>query len=341
MAALPPWLQRQLQRLRRQRAHAVLLEGPPGLGQGQLAWALACSWLCEQPQEAVACGHCASCRAVQARTHPDLFALLPDALALELGWPLDAATQERIERKEIKPSRQIRVEATRAALAFAQTTSARGQGKVVLIQPAERLNAESANALLKTLEEPPPAVRFVLASEAVHEVLPTVRSRCVRHAMAWPTASEGLAWLRRQAAEEGLAAGEDKLQIGWRLGRGRAEEALAWLRLGLDAAAWRSLPARLAAGDWTAIADWPPARQLTLLMLLCHDALALACGAPPQHFDAATLPRTDAARAAALWRALQQARRTVEHPYQAALWSQAWAQRLRKAFDAPPKAAAR
>ena len=329
---LPPWLQRQLEVLKAQRGHAILLEGAAGLGQYPLALELARTWLCEQPQDGRACRQCPSCHAVDARTHPDLFVLLPDALALELGWPLDPLTQERIERKEIKPSRQVRVEATRAALAFAQTTSARGRAKVVLIHPAERLNPESANALLKTLEEPPPAVRFVLASEAGHQLLPTIRSRCQRHALAWPPPQEGPQWLAQVAAAEGLQTDEATLAACWRLAGGRLDEALAWARLGLDAAAWRALPARLAAGDVAPIAEWPLPRQLTLMMLLCHDALARALGAAPRHFEPDAVPTAAPARLAALWRALQQAWRSVEHPYQPALWSAAWAQRLRAAF---------
>lgn len=83
----------------------------------------------------------------------------------------------------------------RDAVEFSQRTSARGRGKVVLIFPADRMNTVTANALLKTLEEPPGDVRFVLATEAAHQLLPTVRSRCLdpHHAMArstwmpWPS----------------------------------------------------------------------------------------------------------------------------------------------------------
>ncbi|TCS93987.1 DNA polymerase-3 subunit delta' [Tepidimonas ignava] len=334
VTTLPPWLQRQLGAVLALRGHAVLLDGPAGLGQYELALALARRWLCEQPRGPEACGACAGCRAVDARTHADLFVLLPDALALELGWPLDPSTAERIERKEIKPSRQIRVEATRAAIRFATTTSARGQGKVVLIHPAERLNAESANALLKTLEEPPAGVRFVLASEASHALLPTIRSRCQRHAMAWPSSEEGLAWLTATAAAQGLELNADDWQACWRAAAGRPAQALQWAQLGLRAPLWRTLPRRLAAGDLAPIAEWPLPRQLEALMLLCHDALACALGAPTRHFDAADVPaQAPPRKLAALWRALQQAHRHIEHPWQPGLWTQAWAERVRTAFS--------
>ncbi|WP_424859269.1 MULTISPECIES: DNA polymerase III subunit delta' [unclassified Tepidimonas] len=339
---LAPWLQRQLRSLLALRGHAVLLAGPAGLGQFELALALARAWLCERPNEQGACGTCPSCHAIDVRTHADLFALMPEQQAIELGWPLDPLTQERIERKEIKPSRQIRVEATRAAVAFTQVTHAREPGKVVLIHPAEALNPESANTLLKTLEEPPGRVRFVLATEAAHQLLPTIRSRCLTHAMRWPDEHEGRAWLSRVAATDYPALGEDDWAACWRAAGARPQEALNWASLGLTARLWAELPQRLAHGDWTPIADWPLARQLQVAMMLCHDAMAQAAGAAPRYFAADALPTAPPQRLGGLWRALQQARRTVEHPVQAGLWTEAWAQRMRTAFATarPSRAAA-
>ncbi|MDM7457677.1 MAG: DNA polymerase III subunit delta' [Tepidimonas sp.] len=333
----PPWVQRQLRDLMRLRGHAVLLTGPAGLGQYDLALALARAWLCERPSAHGACNACAACHAVDVRTHADLFVLMPEQQALDLGWPLDAATQERIERKEIKPSRQIRVEATRAAVAFTQVTHARGQGKVVLVHPAERMNAESANTLLKTLEEPPGRARFILATEAAHQLLPTIRSRCQAHAMAWPSETEGLAWLaQRAAADQTLltqALTEADWSACWRAAGGRPQEALVWAQMGVTAQLWADLPRQLARGDWTPVAEWPIPRQLQVLMLLCHDAMAVATGAPPRYFAAEALPPNPSGRRlSAYWRALQQAWRTVEHPLQPKLWAEAWAERTRAAF---------
>lgn len=339
VVTLPPWLQRQLRDLMSLRGHAVLLAGPAGLGQYDLALALARTWLCERPGAHGACGDCAACHAIDVRTHADLFVLMPEQQAIDLGWPLDAATQERIERKEIKPSRQIRVEATRAAVAFTQVTHARGQGKVVLIHPAERLNVESANTLLKTLEEPPGRVRFIVATEAAHLLLPTIRSRCQTHAMAWPTEAEGQAWLMQTAAEASTstpALTEADWAACWQAAGGRPQEALAWARLGVTARLWADLPRQLAQGDWSAIADWPIPRQLQVLMLLCHDAMAVATGAPPRYFAAEALPPNPVARRlSGYWRALQQAWRTAEHPLQAGLWAEAWAERTRAVFARP------
>ena len=86
---LAPWLQRQLQAVLAQRGHAVLLAGPSGLGQYDLALAVARAWLCEQPTGHGACGECASCHAIDVRTHADLCTLMPETLCVTLGWPID------------------------------------------------------------------------------------------------------------------------------------------------------------------------------------------------------------------------------------------------------------
>ena len=68
------------------------------------------------------------------------------------------------------------------------------------------MNHVTANALLKTLEEPPGDVRFVLASEAAHQLLPTIRSRCLGHTMVWPAEADSLAWLQAQGLARDAAA---------------------------------------------------------------------------------------------------------------------------------------
>ncbi|MBK5206584.1 MAG: DNA polymerase III subunit delta', partial [Polaromonas sp.] len=172
---LAPWLQTQLESLLAQRGHAWLLSGPSGLGQFELALALARAWLCEQPSAQGACGHCGGCHAVDVHTHADLCTLLPETLSLGLGWPLDEKTQDELDSKKRKPSKEIKVDAAREAVTFTQFTRSRGSTKVVLVFPAERMNNVTANTLLKTLEEPPGAVKFILASEAAHQLLPTIR----------------------------------------------------------------------------------------------------------------------------------------------------------------------
>lgn len=326
--ALAPWLQRHLRTLLGWRAHAVLLSGPSGLGQYELGLALARAWLCERPQPHGACGQCPSCHAIDVRTHADLCALLPETLSLERGWPLDESTQRELDDKKRKPSKAIRVEAARQAVAFTQTTSARGGTQVVLVYPAERLNVEAANTLLKTLEEPSPSVRFVLATEAAHLLLPTIRSRCQTHTLQWPDEAEALPWLQATGEMTPAAA-----EAWWRASGGRPDEALALSQRGFTPEQWAGLPQALARGDWKVLGEQVPAAQLDVLQKLCHDLMARAAGAAPRFFPAEQLPPPPPWRVLARWSdELAQAARSVEHPYQAGLLQEAWAARARQAL---------
>ena len=263
-APLPPWLASQQSALLRQRGHAWLLQGPAGLGQWELGLALVRAWLCEGAGAATegACGQCPSCHAIAVHPHADLLVLMPEVRLLALGWPLPEKAQAEIDDKKRKPSREIRVEAMRDAVEFSQRTSARGRGKAVLVYPAEQMNHVTANALLKTLEEPPGDVRFVLASEAAHQLLPTIRSRCLGHTMVWPSQSEMLPWLQSQ----GIAA--DAATAFLRAAGGRPDDALAVARSGRSPQAWGSLPQAMARGDVTALGDWAPAQAIDALQKL-------------------------------------------------------------------------
>ncbi len=334
--ALPPapWIQRQRQALLSRPGHALLLQGPSGLGQFDLAIALARAWLCETPTEEGACGHCPSCHAIDVHTHGDLCVLMPEVDMLELGWPLSEKAQSDIDDKKRKPSKEIRVEALRDALEFAQRTSGRGQGKVVLVYPAERMNHVTANALLKTLEEPVGEVRFVLATEAAHQLLPTIRSRCQGHTMAWPEEGEALAWLE----EQGLAAGD--AQVLLRASGSRPEDALRAARAGRDARQWRQLPKAVARGDVAALADMAPADAIDALQKLCHDLLAQSSGGKPRFFEPADLPpAAPLHQLAAWWRELSGQLRSAEHPFNAGLMLESLVSRARAALHSGRAAA--
>src|SRR5204863_751209 len=135
----------------------------------------------------------------------------------------------------------IRVDEVRQAITFAQTTSARGVAKAVVIHPAERMNGISANALLKTLEEPPGQARLILSCAAPDALLPTIRSRC--HAVPLPLPEPQVAgrWL----AEQGVARADVMLAAAG----GQPQEALAWIADGIDAGQWVSLPQQLLRGE--------------------------------------------------------------------------------------------
>lgn len=319
-AALPlPWLAPALARALAQPGHAVLLHGPQGVGQWELALTLAQAWLCETEASAARrpCGRCAACRLVQARSHPDLLVLLPEALQEPLGWASEGEGGESTGSKTKQPSKEIKVDAVRAAVAFAQTTSSRGRGKALVVHPAERMNAIAANALLKTLEEPPGAARFVLSSAAPQALLPTIRSRCQALPLALPPRDEAAAWL----AGQGIARPEVLLAAAG----GQPLDALEWHAIGVDAKAWADLPRRVAAGDATAFSGWPLPRVIEALQKLCHDAASVAAGASPRYFEA--MPAVPPAMLPALmeWSgALSLAARHAEHPLNAGLAIEAW-----------------
>ena len=346
---LPPWLQAQLKALLTQRGHAWLLSGPSGLGQFELAMALARTWLCENPTPQGACGVCTSCHAVDVHTHADLCMLMPETLSLELGWPLDEKTQDDLDTKKRKPSKEIKVDAAREAVAFTQFTRSRGTTKVVLVFPAERMNGITANTLLKTLEEPPGAVKFILATEAAHQLLPTIRSRCLGHTLHWPGFDEALAWLQNEAsaaagdgsdkkARKPPSAGELKTLLT--ATGGRPTDALAWVLSGQAsqlAQSWQALPAAMARGDVTALADWAPAQAVDALQKLCHDVWAVKTGAQPRFFSLKDLPpnhpRAAGTQALSQWaRELAATARTVEHPYNAGLMLESLASRAKIAL---------
>lgn len=315
--ALPPWLSQQLGELLQRRGHALLLQGPSGLGQYPLALALAAAWLCERPGPA-ACGTCASCHAIAVRTHPDLAVLMPETTQLALGWPLDEKSQAEIDDKKRKASGEIRIAAMREVIEFAQRTDSRGRGKVVLVHPADQMNAATANALLKTLEEPPGAVRFVLATDAAHRLLPTVRSRCQTWPLRWPAREQAEAWL----ATQGVAAGQGAIAL--RLAGGRPHDALALAHSGIDLDALAKLPQALWRGDESLLAALEPVRAIALLQQVCHDVLAKASGAAPRYFQPSDLPALrNPAPLAQWWTRLAEAARHAEHPFKPDLMVQA------------------
>jgi DNA polymerase-3 subunit delta' len=313
-----PWLQTQLDALLRQRGHAWLLHGPSGLGQYTLALDLARTWLCEHATPQGACGHCRSCHAIDVRSHADLAVLMPETEMLAREWPLDEKAQQEIDDKKRKPSKEIRVEAMRAAVEFCQRTNAGGRGKVVMVFPADRMNAITANALLKTLEEPVGDARFVLATDAVHRLLPTIRSRCLAHALAWPDEAAALRWLQTQD----LPA--DAARTLLKAAGGRPDAALQMAAAGRDARQWAQLPQAVVRGDTTAFKDWSGPELVEALQKICHDMQLLAVGAVPRYFETPMLPKAVPLDRLIAWgKRLAQAQRSAEHPFNAGLMLEA------------------
>jgi len=170
--------------------HALLLRGREGIGKLAFAEAVARALLCEKPQAGGrACGQCAACAWMEQGSHPDFRRLAPESVS---------SPAEAEEGGEKKPSEQIQIGQVRDIGDFIVMTSHRSGAKVVLIHPAEALNASAANALLKSLEEPPPRTYFLLVAHRWHQLLPTIRSRCEQVVLAAPSHAEARDWLGQQ-----------------------------------------------------------------------------------------------------------------------------------------------
>jgi DNA polymerase-3 subunit delta' len=170
--------------------HALLLHGPAGVGKLDLANELARWALCQAPSEAGACGVCDACNWFDQGNHPDFRRVEP------VEAEPDDEDAGSVKKAPKKGSRVIKVEAIRDIGDFLNLTAHRGGWRVALIHPAEMMNPAAANALLKTLEEPPARVLLLLVSHQPGRLLATVISRCRKVAVALPEREDALVWLR-------------------------------------------------------------------------------------------------------------------------------------------------
>ncbi|HUW00143.1 MAG TPA: DNA polymerase III subunit delta' [Gallionella sp.] len=195
MKEIYPWQKNdwaRLQTLRNRPAHGLLFRGSEGIGKLALAINYAQSLLCQDPGEAnFACGKCPSCHWFEQGTHPDFRILQPESLSLD---------GEETESGK-KPSKQISVAQIRGLADFFGMTAHQGGRRVIVIHPAESMNPNAANALLKSLEEPPPGLLFILVSHKPQQLLPTILSRCLAFALPAPDADSAIRWLGGQGVK--------------------------------------------------------------------------------------------------------------------------------------------
>ena len=201
MNTLYPWQQsdwQRLQELAKRPPQGLLFKGGKGIGKLDLALNFAHALLCQQPQQfGLACGVCPACHWLSQGSHADFRLLQPDALS-----------GEETESSK-KPSKQITVEQIRDLADFLGLSAHQGGRRVVVIYPAEAMNHNAANAVLKNLEEPPRDTLFILVSHKPQQLLPTILSRCVVFNLTVPDAETATNWLREQGVkspQQALAA---------------------------------------------------------------------------------------------------------------------------------------
>ncbi|MBU2966675.1 DNA polymerase III subunit delta' [Amphritea sp. 2_MG-2023] len=179
-AMVLPWLKGRWEYLLELKAqnrfpHALLINGPEGIGKACFAMALANYVLCREPHNGAACGHCRSCELTGSGGHPDLYQLKPD-----------------------EPGKPIKIDQIRELTAFIYSTAQQGGYRVVIIDPADSMNINASNALLKMLEEPGSNTLIMLLTHRLGQMLPTIKSRCQRVDMPPADVSLATQWVSTQ-----------------------------------------------------------------------------------------------------------------------------------------------
>ena len=179
-----PWQQDVWQRIQQQILqnkipHALLLSGQQGIGKWHFAQSLADYLLCASPKAELACGQCRSCQLLSSHTHPDKKIVVPD-----------------------DKGKAIKIEQIRELSQYVSKTAQQGGRKVVLLGPVEQLNANAANALLKSLEEPAGDTILLLFTHVQSAVMATIRSRCQLLSMSAPARPMAIEWLNNLQIED-------------------------------------------------------------------------------------------------------------------------------------------
>ncbi len=235
--------------------HAYLFEGPEGVGKKTVAVRLAMAANCTGPPGGRPCGVCPTCRQIQAGTHPDVVLLTPEA---------DSATPI------------VKVDQVREIVRLATFHRYSARRRFILVDPAEALPPAAANALLKTLEEPPAGTGFILIATHAPSLLPTIRSRCQRVRFSAVDEAVLVPWLAARDVADPTAVARGALGCpgrALRMADGELDDRRA-LRDALLAAIAGQLGELF---DWSAKrtantrADWRP--EVEQILDLCDELL--------------------------------------------------------------------
>jgi len=211
-----PWAAQSISELGNTFPNSLLVYGQSGIGKRALSKLIAQSILCSENQNlGTPCGKCSDCDLFLAETHPD-FRLITDE-ADEAANEIDTAVSTKKTSQK-----NISIAMIRGLSEYVTIKPLRDRAKVIVIDPADSMNASAANALLKVLEEPPIYAHLVLITRSPQMVLPTIASRCLKLKINTPSESAAIQWLEVHADSK-----HDRyLQLALRLSGGAPMRAI-------------------------------------------------------------------------------------------------------------------
>jgi len=273
----------------------LLFAGPQGVGKNLAAMMLAQALSCREPENGDACGHCPACIQIQRQLYPDLLII--------------AAENQQIKIKQVAEIRD-----------FISYSPLVGEHRIVIIEDAHKLNLTAANALLKTLEEPAPAVLFILLSHRHHLLLATILSRCLRlQFVSLPqSAVVGILQQLQDPAGDEVVVSADAIAAaaawsGGSMGRARfflEEENLVWGCEFIGKFSRLAQTTILAALDLAEVTVQFEAREMVFFLLrsFLHDALLSAQGIGTKRESGVQISSTDWSADVARFAALGESR---------------------------------
>jgi DNA polymerase-3 subunit delta' len=328
--------------------NAILLHGQSGIGKFAFSVELAKALLCETSATHKPCNQCEACHWFDAGNHPDFISLVPEThrkLLPHADYEGDdspkrgkAAREDDSESSEKKEKKNISIEETRGAIENLSIGSHRGGNRVILIYPLEMLRPDSANTLLKSLEEPPANTIFILLANRVDRVLPTIRSRCRLLTAPRPDRTQGIAWLKTQLDNvSGLKINDADVETIYDEQGGAPHSVLASLiarhnkddkdELSISIQASRYLLQSMAQGiriNWLEAAEKTHKAQYAYLLASMQrwvsDLQSVIQGAEPRYYPKHLATLQGISKSANLqkliqfWKSLIQARRHENHP---------------------------
>jgi DNA polymerase-3 subunit delta' len=318
---------RKFEGMRQTLPHALLLVDPGGHGGVEFASQIAAAVLCESAP--APCGQCSACRWMADDNHPDFRRLTPAAMEVDAPEPgaVDPAEADAgpgaANRGE---SREILIDQVRALSDFLAIGTHRGGYRVVLVHPAEALNRNAANGLLKSLEEPTRNTLFLLVTGSPSRLLATIRSRCVRFDLPRADRLNAERWLNergRTPADALLAFYGGSPMRAAAAGAVERFEALAFLddifvRSDFDPLEFAvRCDIALAKGQkdgWLGAAT-APATVVERLLKLVHDlALPPGIAAEQRYFPTARAAQLHEEKALGVYRRLLELKSVADHP---------------------------